>query len=379
MRRPPVADLKLAMWSFLRNLALLTMLQGLPAMLWANTVADWNEAFLCAVRTETTPPCLASRNLAILHIAIYDAVNAIKPGHQSYCFKERAENGTSPEAAASGAAHEVAISLYPSSRADFDTVLTNSLVSVTNATAKTNGLRLGRAAAKAILAMRRNDGASTTVPYLPSNEPGRWRRTPPLYRPPELPQWRFLKPFAMTSAAQFRPPGPPALAGTRYAADVNEVERMGVKASKTRTADQTEIARFWSDFSYTVTTPGHWNDIARIIARQRNMSIEAEARLFALLNIALADAAIVCWDGKYAFDFWRPITAISHADSDDNPDTAPDPGWDSLIVTPPFPEYPSGHSVFSGAAATVLAEVLGADKVSFTVGCDALPGCHATL
>lgn len=330
----------------------------------ADIVTDWNETFLRAVRNETTPPGLAARNLAILHVAIYDAVNVITRTHRPYRFQVQSNSEGSIEAAAAAAAHEIAVHLYPSRKAEFDSLLAKGLAAITNDFERTNGVRLGEQAAEAILFWRRDDGASTTVSYIPSAKPGHWRRTPPYFRPPEMPQWRFVKPFAMTNGAQFRPPPPPALDSQRYAADMNEVLRLGGSDSRERTGEQTQIAQFWSDFSYTATPPGHWNSIARVAALDRKLSLEENARLFALLNIALADAAIACWDAKYAYDFWRPVTAIQQAD----------PKWMPLLPTPPFPEYPSGHSTFSGAAAVVLANFFGTDKVDFTVGCDALPG-----
>lgn len=338
-----------------------------------DVVTQWNEVFLKAVRNETTPPPLAARNLAILHTAIYDAVNAITRTHQPYCLKTKASKEASMEAAASTAAHRVSVHLYPSRRAEFDTLLTNSLCCITNGESKTNGMHVGAEAAEAILALRQNDGASTTVPYISSKEPGRWQRTPPHFRPPELPAWRFLKPFAMTNNTQFRPSPPPALNSHRYADDVNEVKRLGERSSKERTPEQTQIARFWSDFSYTVTPPGHWNDIARRITLPRKTPLEDNARLFALLNIALTDAAIIAWEAKYAYDYWRPVTAIQQGDLDGNDATQPQRDWESFLVTPPFPEYPSGHSTFSGAAAAVISDFLGTDEIAFAVGCDALP------
>jgi membrane-associated phospholipid phosphatase len=164
------------------------------------------------------------------------------------------------------------------------------------------------------------------------------------------------------------------LSSARYAADFNQVKSLGAVNSATRTAEQTEIARFWSDFSYTVTPPGHWNEIAREIAKQRNDSLVENARLFALLNVGLADAAIVAWDAKFHFNSWRPVTAIQEADRDNNPNTAADPGWEPLLSTPPFPEYISGHSAFSGVAAEILTQFTGSDATSFTVTSDTLPG-----
>lgn len=161
---------------------------------------------------------------------------------------------------------------------------------------------------------------------------------------------------------------------TNYAVDVNQVKSLGALNSTTRSNEQTLVARFWSDFNYTVTPPGHWNQIAQNVATNRPLSLEQNARLFALLNLALADAAIAVWDAKYAYNFWRPVTAIREADRDGNPETVAAPEWLPLLNTPSFPEYPSGHSAFSGAAATVLARFCGTDSISFTVGSDTRPG-----
>jgi membrane-associated phospholipid phosphatase len=183
-----------------------------------------------------------------------------------------------------------------------------------------------------------------------------------------LPQWGFLTTFAMTDHAQFRPPGPPALGSAAYALAFNEVKALGAATGSVRTPDQTEIALFWADGAGTETPPGHWNSIAQDIAGLRGNTLEQNARLFALMNIAMADAAICAWDAKYTFHNWRPITAIRNAATD------PDPTWNSFIATPPFPDYVSGHSTFSGAAATVLALFYGTDHISFTTGSDFLPG-----
>jgi hypothetical protein len=189
-----------------------------------------------------------------------------------------------------------------------------------------------------------------------------------------LPQWGFVVPFAMSSSSQFRPPGPPFLDSQQYAEDYNEVKELGAAVGSTRTAEQTEIALFWADGAGTETPPGHWNSIAQTIADGRGNTLEQNARLFALLNIAMADAAICAWDAKYTFDFWRPVTAIRNADIDGNPATDPDIAWMSFIVTPPFPDYVSGHSTFSAAAATVLPLFFGTQDLPFTTGSDFLPG-----
>ena len=204
--------------------------------------------------------------------------------------------------------------------------------------------------------------------------PGAWEPTPPAFAAYLLPQWGFVAPFAMESSDALRPPGPPPLDSAEWAADYNEVKALGAAVESTRTADQTEIARFWADGAGTETPPGHWNHIAQDVAAAQGNTLEQNARLFALLNLALADAAICAWDAKYAFNFWRPVTAIRFGDTDGNDATAADPTWSSFIATPPFPDYTSGHSTFSGAAARVLARFFGRDDIAFVTGSDALPG-----
>jgi membrane-associated phospholipid phosphatase len=340
----------------------------------ADLVGDWNAEAVAAIRTETTPPPLAARNLAMLHIAIYDAVNSLAGTHRPYLTNLPLSGPTSAEAAVAGAAHRVLINLFPSQTAAFDAALVDSLGRISDDLTRRRGLELGQSVADLVLSLRVGDGASTTVPYIPGATLGAWRRTPPYFRPPDLPHWAFVKPFALTSGYQFRPPGPPLLGSARYAVELNQVKDLGGAESATRTAEQALIARFWADFTYTVTPPGHWNQIARHVATSQGLSLGQTARLFALLNIALADAGIATWDAKYAYNFWRPVTAIQQADLDGNPDTVPDPSWTPLLDTPSFPEYVSGHSAFSAAAVAVLTRFVGTDSVSFTVVSDSVPG-----
>jgi hypothetical protein len=272
-----------------------------PAV-FADTVTDWNTAMLDAIRAQTTPPCLAARNLAIMHVAIYDAVNVIDRTHEAYHFRCDAPKEASVEAAAISAAHRVATSLFPSHASRFDALRTDLLANLSDGSPKENGMSLGRQAADVILAWRSADGSSTVETYIPRDVPGEWRRTPPFFRPPELTHWGKVTPFAMTNAAQFRPPPPPKLCSREYAEDVNDVKRLGGANSTERTVEQTNIAQFWSDFSYTMTPPGHWNLIAQNVAKENKLSLIETARLFALLNIALADAAIVAWDAKFTYN-----------------------------------------------------------------------------
>lgn len=362
----------------MRCVVLLNVVLICTSRLLADPVTEWNTLMLNAIRNESTAPPLASRNLAILHTAIHDAINAITPTYKQYLVRVNAAPDASTEAAAVGAAFKCLTDLYPSQNAAFDAAMDRFLMNRPPSQSRDHGLMVGEMTAVLILNWRSNDGASTTVPYIPSSEPGAWRRTPPFFRLPELPQWPYVIPFAMTFGAQFRPPGPPALTSDPYAADVKQVKELGKSNSANRTAEQTLIAQFWSDFSDTITPPGHWNQIAQNIVTNRPSTLLDTARLFALLNIAMADAAISVWDAKYVYNFWRPVTAIQEADTDGNPLTDADPDWLPLLNTPAFPEYVSGHSAFSAAAVVVLAAAYGTDNVPFTVGSDSVPGVMRT-
>ena len=229
-------------------------------------------------------------------------------------------------------------------------------------------MALGRSVADQILALRQNDGSGVVLPpYLGGTDPGQWRPTPSANLPGLLPGLADVTPFAMTSNDQFRPAAPPALDSAAYTAAFNEAKELGSATSAMRTADQADIARFWANGAGTATATGHLNLLAQIVAEQQGNTLEENARLFAALNIAMADAVISCWDAKYEFSFWRPVTGIREAANDGNPDTAADAGWTPLLVTPNFPAYTSGHSTVSGAAAAVLADYFGTDNVAYTL------------
>jgi PAP2 superfamily len=331
-----------------------------------DVVTDWNTAALDAIRAGHTPPPIASRSLAILHVSIYDAVNGIARTYEPYLVQSAVPAGASREAAASAAAHRALVNLFPAAASSFDAVHTAILAAIPNGPQKAAGIVWGEFVANQILAARANDGSDAIVPPPGGSGPGVWVPTPPAFAPYLLPQWGFVVAFGMSSSSQFRPPGPPSLDSEQYAADYNEVKELGPALGSTRTADQTQIALFWADGAGTETPPGHWNSIAQIIAAGQGNTLEENARLFALLNIAMADAAICAWDAKYTFHFWRPVTAINFAE--------PELNWASFIVTPPFPDYVSGHSTFSGAAATVLPFFYGTEDLPFTTGSDFLPG-----
>jgi len=337
----------------------------------ADVVTEWNNAALHAIRDGHTAPPIASRSLSILHISIYDAVNGIARTHEPYLVQSAVPASASREAAASAAAHQVLVSLFPASTSSFDALYAAILASIPDGPHKIAGIVWGEFVARQILAARANDGWNATVPPPGGSGPGVWIPTPPAYRPYLLPQWGFVVPFAMSNSSQFRPPGPPSLDSEQYAADYNEVKALGAAVGSTRTEDQTEIALFWADGAGTETPPGHWNNIAQIIGAAQGNTLEENARLFGLLNIAMADAAICAWDAKYTFHFWRPVTAIAFAE--------PELNWASFIVTPPFPDYVSGHSTFSGAAATMLALFYGTEDLPFTIGSDFLPGVYRSF
>ena len=267
------------------------------------------------------------------------------------------------------------VALFPADAVTFDALYAATLATVPDGPQRTAGISWGESVAAAILVWRRTDNSDAMVAPPASGDPGTWRPPPASFHAvPLLPQWAFVEPFSIPTSSFGRPPGPPAVTSARYAADYNEVKALGAAAGSARTSEQDTIALFWADGAGTETPPGHWNTIAQGLAIRSGTTIDQNARLFALLNIAMADAAICAWDAKYYFHNWRPVTAIRNGDSDGNDATAGDPAWTSFIVTPPFPDYVSGHSTFSGAAATVLAMSYSSDDVAFTTVSDFLPG-----
>ncbi len=344
-----------------------------------NVVLDWNAVVLDAIRAESTSPPLASRNLAILHAAIYDTVNSIHRTHQPYRVVLDPPPQVEVERSVGAAGFEVASNLFPSFRARFEALFLAQVGPGGLTRAPDSDLELGRRVAAQILDARAADGSSTERPYIPDERPGQWRRTAPFFRPPLTPYWRYVIPFCLPDVEIIELKPPPALGSAEYAASLDEVRSLGGAVSARRTAEQTEIARFWSDFSYTATPPGHWLEIAADIARDVQLPLAGTARLFALLSLAQADAAILCWEAKYRYHLWRPITAIQRADEDGNPATIGDPNWDHFLAAPPFPSYTSGHSTFSQAASRVLTHFLGRDAIRFGARSDALPGVIRTF
>jgi len=352
----------------------------------ADEVTDWNAVAIDVLVLGGQNPVVMTRGLAMAHLAVHDALNAIDRRYEPYLYDARAEPSAAPGAAVAAAMRDALVGALtgfgtPERQAKgkerADAAFAAALTTIPEGRPRRDGIAVGQAAAAAMLTLRKADGATVQVAYTPGTQPGQWRphpnpvpANPPIpdatlalgNLPTMLPQWGQMLPFTMRAPWQFRLRPPPALTSETYTRDYNEVKRLGGKQSMVRTAAQDEIARFW----YEASAQG-WNRIARIIAGQRVLDRWEQARLFALLNAAMADGYIAGADTRYLYNFWRPVTAIRAGGSDGNDATAGDPTWETFMNTPPLPDYPSTHSVLGGAAAVVMSRFLGTDQVSFTM------------
>jgi uncharacterized protein (TIGR03118 family) len=343
-------------------------------LLSADVVLQWNQAVLAAIRADKPTIGFVTRDLAIVHTAIYDAVNAIDHTSATFHVSANAPADASPVAAADAAGLFTASALFPTDTAIFQATYLAALADVPDGQGKTDGLAVGRFVAEQTLISRVTDGANAVVPYTPGTNPGDWRPTPPGFAPAQTPQWPSVTPFALDSGSQFRAPPPPALTSAEYAAGFNEVKDLGRVDSTTRTAQQTEVARFWEAKAGTPQIAGYWNEIAQDAATSQGNTLDQNAQLFAQLNVALADEAIAFFDTKYTYNRWRPVTAIQLADQDGNPDTAADPNWLPLLNTANHPSWVSAHGGISGAAAATLADFFGTDNVGVSLTSEDLAG-----
>jgi hypothetical protein len=349
----------------------------------ANEVLGWNETALKVVSAGGQNPVVTTRTLAMVHGAIHDALNAITRRYDPYFFEGPGDAAASPEAAVAAAAYTVLVGVVPSfgtpaqkvaALAMADEAYAASLGRVASAPARAAGVTVGRAAGAAMLSLRKDDGATRDAPYTPGTGPGKWRPhpnpvppNPPIqdasvargYASSVMPGWGNVTPFTLLASGQFWLPGPPPLGSETYARDFNEVKSVGGKVSAARTADQTETARFWFE------GPPALFRIARVVATARALDAWDSARLLGLMSMAMADGYIAGFKIRYVYDLWRPVTAIREGDNDGNSATVGDPTWDSHQNTPAVSDYPSTQSTFSGAAAAVLAGVLG-DQVAFS-------------
>ena len=338
-----------------------------------NPVIEWNRTLLVIVRTNgAQPPTIHStRSFAILHAAIYDAVNNINGSFTPYLVRlVDVSRRASQPASADQAAHDVLVSLYPDLQSTLDTELQQDLAQIPDGKPKTDGIAVGQDVAAQILAFRSNDGSDVTPPpYKPKHKPGFYQFTPPDFSPADFTHWGDVMPFAITRASEFLPGPPPTLTSNQYTRVFNEVKSLGEIDSKSRTQQQTLIGNFWSG-----KIQDYWNEIAQTAALAKNLDLENSARLFALLNISLADSTISFFEAKYFYQVWRPVTAIQMAVSDGNPKTQPDTDWLPLPTkTAPDPSYPGAHSAISFAGAEVLKFYLG-DRFTFDVTSESLQG-----
>jgi hypothetical protein len=378
---------------------------------------DWNEIAINASGLDHTPvapgdprifgeqlgPGRSSRAMAIVHIAMFDSINAISGGFRSYTNIPRAGNNTSMEAAIVQSAHDTLVAMFPSQKLAFDALLAEDLSHIGPIHKKENGITLGKQAAAAILALRGADGSQHAEPrlgidYFTSNDPGKWRQDPISLIPIALgAHWGEVTPFALLSSSQFRVPPPPSMSSTAYAAAYNEVKRVGgdgIVTPTERTPEQTQIGIYWAyDGTPSLCAPPRlYNQIAIHIAERKHLDVIELSRLLALVNTAMADAGTAAWESKYFYSFWRPVTGIRESDpgtgpsglGDGNLNTIGDVNYSPLGApasnltgpnfTPPFPAYPSGHAVFGGALFQTMRRFYGTDHIPFTFVSDELNG-----
>jgi hypothetical protein len=329
-------------------------------------VIDWNALAYQVIKTSDgyTNPMAASRSLAMVHLAMHDAVNATHARYATYTSVER-DAAADPAVAAVSAAHDVLAALYPKEQIAvlLNSTLDQTLLDAGVGASVTRGSALGKRVAAAVLQRRTADGANATLPYQPGTRPGEYRYTPG-FDFLAAPHWRHVQPFALNAPSQYRSAPPPALDSAEYTRAFIEVKETGSKAADARrTQDQTHYAAWWYEFSDI-----GWNRIARTVARDRKQDLWQRARTFALLNVAMADSYIAGWDSKMHYNLWRPITAIHLADADGNRHTLPDAVFVPMLPTPPVQDYPSTHSALGAAAATVLAHAFGGDRITFETG-----------
>jgi hypothetical protein len=359
---------------FLIRISALVLIAGNAAVgiAAADELSDWNQMLLKAMLTApVTPAPVTTRSAAIVQAAVFDAVNGTNRRFLPIYVPPAAPPGTSARAAAVQAAYASLVNLFPDQKAIFDQQLAASVAQITDTSqAVKQGLAWGQTVADQIWAWRSQDGFSLTPPqYLGGTQPGQWRPTPPAMAPGLDPQLATTTPWVIPSPSEFRTTGPVAMTSDQYTADYNEVKNMGSANSTARTADQTLYAKFWQ----ATNPPDYWDPVVLSLASTRHLSMPQTARLLALVNLAMADATIGCWDAKYTYSSWRPITAIQLGDTDGNDATNPDAAWTPLITTPAFPEYPSAHSCVSGAAGRILSQMFG-EETPFGVVSNGMPG-----
>ena len=326
-------------------------------------VIEWNQILEGALPAAgLTPP----RNYAMVHIAMFDAINSITRTHRPYRTSVWAPWGASPEVAAAQAARDVIVAQFPTAQAAADAALQARVATVGERQAKP-AIQVGKAVAAAILAWRQNDGWTVApAPYVLPAFPGFYQPTPPAFPPPGFRQFEHTKPFAMLTATQYLPAAPPTVASERYAADFEEVKSIGSVTSSVRTAEQTQTAQLFASVTSRTVHWALWNHVARDTARAKSLSLIETARLYALLNVSIHDGLQSSHTGKFIYGMWRPVTAIRRADEDTNALTIADPSWTPLLTTPTYPSHPGNMACVGASAARALALTYGTDDVAFT-------------
>jgi hypothetical protein len=329
-----------------------------------NVILQWNRVLQETIRTpgQHSATIFPVRSFAMMHAAMFDAVNSIDNSYTPYLTSVPGRKQASVDAAAAKAAHDVLVALYPTRQNVFEAELNNSL-SVISPIRAWHGVRIGEIAAERLLQARANDGWNAPMSaYVLPPSPGNWQPAPASAGFTHFPA---VVPFALASGTQFAPKPPPTLTSEEYTASFNEVKELGAANSTTRTADQTKVAQLWANVNTPTTVWFVWNNVARTVAIERNTTTVENARLFALLNISMHDALQTTMTSKFVHGLWRPVTAIRRAEEDGNPNTAPDPNWSSLIGNPPYPTYAGNHAAIGTSQATILALFFGRDDISF--------------
>jgi len=331
----------------------------------ADVVTDWNSiADTVVVTNVKRAPAASVVDMAYVHAAVYDAVNAIDGRYSPYAVSlANVPKTASQDAAAATAAYYVLKTLFPAQSSFLEVKYVQYLQNIPEGEAKTKGVEVGREVANRFMALRAGDGRDAVMPFLQGSGPGAWQPTPPAYSPNPLTPWMaYMRPFMIESPSQFRAEGPPRLTSNEWARDYNETKNYGALNSSVRTPTQTEIGRFYAEH-----TGAQYSRILRSFAAGQHLSVADDARLFAMLYLTMADSLIAGWDSKYYFAYWRPVTAIRAGDTDGNELTASDPNWTPLVATPGHPEYPAAHGCLTAAFAEALRAFYGTKKVNITL------------
>jgi hypothetical protein len=325
-------------------------------------VLDWNATAAATLVASGKPQPESMMYVALTQVAVYDAVVAIEGGFQPYLIVPGVPPGSSPEAAAAAAAYGVLVTYFPAQKPALDAAYAASLAAIPDGIAEDRGVLVGEQVAAGLIAARIDDGRDDPETFTPTPAPGVWRPTPPAFAAAQTPWLATMKPLLLERPDQFRPGPPPALDSRQYARDFNETRLYGAKAGSLRTAEQTETARFWTEL-----VQQQHNRTLRNLVTRLGLDLPESARALALGTAVMADSLIACWDAKFAYGYWRPVTAIPAGDTDGNHETAADPAWEPLAPTPNHPEYPSAHSSVTGALGAAAAELVGSNRIDLDV------------